>query len=444
MHMTMVRLGALALAAGIGAAIGPLGLLGARVNAQQPASARPAVSQGLRPSTQADGLLQSDLSLMTRTASIAVTPGLKAGGPEHQSIASAGTGSASAAGRVRIGQLRTNGALQFGTVGVGRLSQTAVTFDLSLLRSGDSWQLEAVEVPEATMPGPSASASGQAPVSALAGAGPPGSPAALAAPAAPPSPLTIPLTRHKSAASSAMLVASWSPRSRDAAGLALTWGDLRLEADGQFAEPKLPRPNPNRQVDPVNRKHDEPNAGARLLMLTQLNESAMGLPNGQRFSVTCARTFPRGQRSISAAGTIGRPGPDVEGPDFARLMSTSDGAVVELTESPVPRLVVDAPLRFGKLVVRAGNQTPGHPGAYGLWLKRVGSAWRLLFNSESDVWGTQRDPKFDVGEVNLAYTSGGDAKRPFGIALVPTAADRGRLVLAWGPHDWSAEFTTAP
>lgn len=389
-----------------------------RVSAQQAGPARPPAGQGLRPPTQADGLLRSELSLMTRTVSIGVTPGLKAGGPEHQSVA--GTGSASAAGRVRIGQLRTNGALQMGAVSVGRLSQNAVTFDLSLVRAGDVWQLEAVEVP--------------APVTA-------GQPNASAAPASPPSPIAIPLTRQKSSAASTALVAAWSPRARDVAGLAITWGDLRLEADVHVAEPKLPRPPAGRQTDPVNRKHDEPNAGARLLMLTQLNETALSLPNGQRLSATFARTFPRGQRSISAAGTLGRPGPDVEGPDFARLMSTSDGTVVELTESPVPRLVVEAPLRFGKVVVRSGNQTPGYAGAYGLWLKRAGAGWRLVFNNESDVWGTQRDPKFDAGEVDLAYTQGGDAKRPFSIALMPSAADRGRLVLTWGPHEWSTEFT---
>lgn len=410
-----VRLGTLVLVAGLSVATGAVGV---RVSAQQPAPTSPPASQGLRPAIQADGLLRSELSLMTRTASFAVTPGLKAGGPEQQSLAGTGTGAASAGGRVPIGRLSTNGALQFGSVGLGRLSQSAVSFDVSLLRAGDTWQLEALEVPSAAKP-----------------------PAAPAAPSAPPGPVTIPLSRQQGATASSTLVVAWSPRSRDAAVLALTWGDLRLEANVQFAEPKLPRPNPNRQQEPVNRKHDEPNAGARLLMLSQLNETALVLPNGQRFSATFARTFPRGQRSISAAGTLGRPGPDVESRDFGRLMSTADGTVVELTESPVPRFVVDAPLRFGKVVVRAGNQAPGYPGAYGLWLKRAGAGWRFVFNSESDVWGTQRDAKFDVGEVDATYSSGGDAARPFSLALVPTAVDRGRLVLTWGPHEWSADFT---
>lgn len=395
---------------GLGALLGASAMLGVRASAQQPArppqSARPAASAG-------DGLLRSELSLMTRTVSIAVRPDLKAGSSEHRSL-SEPTGAA-VDGRVRIGQLRTNGALRFGATEVGKLSSAGIVYDLSLLRKGDSWHLEATEVP-APDPAP---------------------------PSPPAGPVTIALTRQPTSTPSSTLITALSPRTRDTAGLALTWGDLRLAADVQYLEPKLPRPNPNRQQEPINRKHDEPNAGARLLMLSQLNETALVWPGGARFSATFARTFPRGQRSISAAGTIGRPGPDVDGPDFARLMSTSDGAVVELTESPVPRLLVGAPLLFGKVVVRPGNQAPGYPGAYGLWLKRAGTAWRLVFNSESDVWGTQRDAKFDVGEVDLTYSPGGNATRAFGIALVPTAADRGRLVLTWGLHEWSAEFTAS-
>lgn len=414
---------------GLGALLGASAMLGVRVSAQPPArppqSARPAASAG-------DGLLRSELSLMTRTVSIAVRPDLKTGSSEHRSL-SEPTGAA-ADGRVRIGQLRTNGALQFGATGVGKLSAAGIVYDLSLLRKGDSWHLEATEVPAPDPAPPSPPGSSSPPASAPAGTSPPPPPAG---------PVTIALTRQPTSTPSSTLITALSPRTRDTAGLALTWGDLRLEADVQYLEPKLPRPNPNRQQEPINRKHDEPNAGARLLMLSQLNETALVWPGGARFSATFARTFPRGQRSISAAGTIGRPGPDVDGPDFARLMSTSDGAVVELTESPVPRLLVGAPLLFGKVVVRPGNQAPGYPGAYGLWLKRAGTTWRLVFNSESDVWGTQRDAKFDVGEVDLTYSHGGNATRAFGIALVPTAADRGRLVLTWGPHEWSAEFTAS-
>jgi hypothetical protein len=124
-------------------------------------------------------------------------------------------------------------------------------------------------------------------------------------------------------------------------------------------------------------------------------------------------------------------------------MSTRDGAVVELTQAPALRLSIDKPVRAGNVVLRPGNQTPDFAGAYSLWLKRAGASWRLVFNQEPDVWGSQRDPKSDVGEVDLTHSTGGDASRPLGVALQPTAADRWRLVLAWGPHEWAADFAAA-
>ena len=178
-------------------------------------------------------------------------------------------------------------------------------------------------------------------------------------------------------------------------------------------------------------------------MLSQMNEAALVDPQGARFSVTFARTFPKGTASQSAAGTTRRAGLVVEGPDFGRLMSTRDGAVVELTEAPALRLSIDRAVQSGKLVLRPGNQTAGFPGAYSLWLKRAGSGWRLVINQEPDVWGSQRDPKSDVGEIDLTYSQGGDSSRPLGVALEPTSADRWRMVLAWGPHEWSADFTSA-
>jgi hypothetical protein len=38
----------------------------------------------------------------------------------------------------------------------------------------------------------------------------------------------------------------------------------------------------------------------------------------------------------------------------------------------------------------------------------------------------------------------GDPSRPLLVTLEPTAADRLRMVLAWGPHEWAADFAAAP
>jgi hypothetical protein len=255
---------------------------------------------------------------------------------------------------------------------------------------------------------------------------------------------SIPLVSKPGTTSAAgVLTAAWMPVGRDTAQLLINWGDLALSADVQFVEPKMPRPNATRQTPPTKRSHDEPNRGARPLMLSQLNETAVVLPSGQRLSVTFARSFPRGQRTVSAAATISRAGLGADGPDYAKLMTTANGTVVELTEAAVPRLLVGVPLRFGKVTVRPGNQTPGYSGAYGVWLKRVAPGWRLVFNSETDVWGTQYDAKLDVADIELQHVEGGDPSRPFAIALVPTSVDRGRLTIVWGVHEWSVDYLTA-
>ena len=156
------------------------------------------------------------------------------------------------------------------------------------------------------------------------------------------------------------------------------------------------------------------------------------------------RTPLAGERSTAAAGSLqSSKGLPVDGPDFKRVDATPAGAVVLLTAAPVPRLKIDAPLRFGKTVIATHNLGPGFPGSYGLWLKRVGSGWRLVFNNEPDAWGSQYDAKFDAAEIDVDRSDGHDTSRPFAIAIVPTAPDRGRLIILWGPHEWTADFVVA-
>ena len=111
-----------------------------------------------------------------------------------------------------------------------------------------------------------------------------------------------------------------------------------------------------------------------------------------------------------------------------------------LTTGAVTRLKTELPLQYGEVVVDTDNLAPGFAGAYGLWLKRAGRGWRLVFTNEPDVWGTQYDAAFDAAEIELAYSYEDASARPFGVALTPTGADRGRLVLHWGPHEWTAEI----
>lgn len=356
---------------------------------------------------RADGLLHTELSLLGRTASISFAPDLRANDPAHRDLFAS-------AGRVRLGELQTTGVLRFGDVSVGKPAVAPLRYGLFLEATSEGWQLD---IAPATAPDAAAPAS----------AG------------------KVALSRQPNAPASPTLVAALVPVTRDTAQLVVSWGDVRAAAGVQFQEVQLP-PRPaasGRQISPVNRKHDDENVGARATMLSQMNEAALVDPQGARVSVMFARTFPKGTASQSAAGTTRREGLVVEGPDFSRLMSTRDGAVVELTQAPALRLSIDRAVRTGNMVLRPGNQTSASASAYSLWLKRAGSGWRLVVNQEPDVWGSQRDPKSDVGEVDLAYSTGGEPSRPLGIALQPTAADRWRLIVAWGPHEWAADFAAA-
>jgi len=190
----------------------------------------------------------------------------------------------------------------------------------------------------------------------------------------------------------------------------------------------------------VNRTHDEDTSVlSRARLLAQRNETGLVLASGRRLSVSFQRSFAKGERGAEGGGGRTR-GLPVDGPDFQALSSARDGAVMMLTQSAVPRVAIESPLRFGSRTLPVGNLVPQFPGSYGLWLKRAGSGWRFVFNNEPDAWGSQHDPKFDAAEIEVTHSEGGDASRPFAVALVPTAVDRGRLVVIWGPHEWSADF----
>jgi len=383
-------------------------LLGALVTSQQaPPQTRPA----------GEGRLTSELSLVGRTTSISFVPALRANDPAHASFFAprAADPPSGKPGRLLIGHFETNGALVFGNVSVGKTGVAAIRYDLWLRAAQNGWDLEITDI---------APAAGDTPANPVA---------------------TISLDRKPNAIPAPTLITSLRPATREAAHLVVKWGDVMATAEMQVTEPQIRRPANNGQPStPISRKHDDENVGARSLLLSQMNETALVLPTGARFTAVFSRSFTRAQRAVSAAGTAAHLGLTVDGPDFARLMQTADGAVVQLADAAVPRLTNAAPLRFGTTLLHAGNQAPGVPGAYGMWLKRAGRGWRLVFNDESDAWGSQHNPKSDVAEIALTYASAGDPSRPFAVALEPTAADRGRLILLWGPHEWTADFVVGP
>ena len=245
----------------------------------------------------------------------------------------------------------------------------------------------------------------------------------------------IPLTRATVTPASPTLSAAIVPTA-DAAGLvSLRWGDYQWTATFTFADPPVDpaaaaaaeRPA---LTDPGGRFvgiDEDTGDDARAWTLAERNESAIVLPDA--VSSRIAVHYWKDQ--------------NVEHPDFAAIAAVTEDQVVRLTEAAVLRLRTMLPLQFGGVKIATENLTPGFPGLYGLWLKRVGSGWRLVFNYEPDVWGTQHNPDFDAAEIDVAYATDEGSTRPLSVALVPTGARSGRLVIHWGPHEWSTDFTIA-
>lgn len=380
-------------------------LLIAAVTAQQ----KPVAKAG-------DGQLHSELSLGGRTASLAVPQDLKATDASYAPLLASEPASGSA--RVQVGKLDTIGTLKIGSLvlegpsrpsapeaGAPTVLPEPVRYNLWLESASAGWSLQAVD-------------SKGVEVGRLALAREPG-----------PSP-------------SRNLIAALLPDDRTSGRLLLKWGPYQAKTDIAFTAPSRRRSAETREPgETVNRRHDEDTSIlSRARFLAQRNETAMVLPSGSRIAVSFQRSAGAGDRR--QAGQVNH-ALNVDGPDFARLSTAAPDSVILLTDSPVPRLRTEVPLKFGQTSLPIGNQTAGFPGSYGLWLKKVSSGWRLVFNEQPDAWGSQHDPKHDVGEAALSHAEGQGAQRPFAVALEPGPNGRGRLVIIWGTHEWTADFAVA-
>ena len=380
------------------------------------ALATPVAAQESEPG---DDLIRSQFSMTnTRSVTVGFFPTLDADDSAHQELL---TGTAQEA-RVHVGELQVPPRFRSGRLEVDALDlpdsqpddHTGFfidrrgrphSFELWLMRDGTSWTLEASR----------ASADESASSDVV---------------------WDIPLTGKTVTSASPTLSAAVVPTADNAGLLSLRWGDYRWTATFAFIDPPVDpavaaaaeRPG---LTDPGGRFlgiDADTGDDARTWTLAERNESAIVLPDAA--SSRIAIDYWKDQH--------------VEHADFAAIASVAEGQVVRLTEAAVLRLRTMLPLQFGDVKIDTANLTPGFPGLYGLWLKRVGSGWRLVFSDEPDVWGTQHDPDFDAAEIDVAYYAIHEGStRPLGVALVPTSARGGRLVIHWGPHEWSADFTIA-
>ena len=378
------------------------------------ALAAPAAAQQ---SGNSDGLVRSQFSMtIARSVTVGFLPTLGADEPAHRELLMGSSREA----RVRVGKFRASPRFRMGALAVDAPSPPSSqtdnvlgpfedrgghpqSFELWLARYGTSWALEASRPSD----------DGTAPSNVV---------------------WEVPLTRASVTTASPTLSAAVVPTADTAGLLSLRWGDYRWTARFTFADPPVDpaaaaaaeRPGlTNPEGNFLDLVDEVVSTIARTWRLGERNESAIVLPDAAASRV--AALYWKDQH--------------VGHPDFAAIASVAEGQVLRLTEAAVLRLRTMLPLQFGGVEIDTENLTPGFPGSYGLWLKRVGSGWRLVFNNEPDVWGTQHNPDFDAAEIDVAYSTAGESTRPLGVTLVPTGARSGRLVIHWGPHEWSTDFT---
>ena len=400
------------------------------------------------------GVVRTELTLNLRPVAVSFEPGLDAGDPVYGELLTA-NGSASST-RVRVGEIEAMPRLRIGTLdgsqpgGSESPDPATKTLELWLARTAGGWSVDLRGKPDADRD--ETDDGGEDGREAGADANTAGRDTTVLG--------QVALARAAAGMQEAFS-AALAPTGESAGQLVLRWRDHRWAADFHFADPPEPDESDEEETSEPAEGSDDANAsagesegdetegeepeedegprvaneteslrfdsdtsaGARFLRLSERHESAVELPGDARLAVLYWQ-----EQSVDLA-------------DFAGVETLAEGEVLRLTRAAVMRIRNETPLRFGDVTLPTGNLAPGFAGSYGLWLKRSGGGWRLVFNHEADSWGTQHDPAFDAAEIDLAYSQDGLDTRPLGAALVPATADAGRLVIHWGVHEWAADYT---
>ena len=362
-------------------------------------------TQAGQPGGEPDGLVRTELTLSARQIRVAYDPALRAEDPALEALLTWSPGAAVSA--IRLGRLEGNRALSIGTLvpDPDEPRGSGPSHELWLTRNEEGWALDARPAPQ---PAPQNDADDEGETE-------------------PSAPGRIQLTHRPRTESAETLTVALVPEGEDNGQLALLWGRNYWSTEFEFVSlPRKPTPERTSNVGrPSSLTRDSDTSGrARAAALGTRNETALVTPDGAHIQVLFQKEL----------GT--------DGDDYTALGSIADGDLIQLTRAAVIRLRTEVALRFGDTLVPTDNLAPDFPGAYGLWLKKVGMDWRLVFNNEPDSWGTQHDPAFDAAEINVSHVQGRPlAEQPLAVYLVPRHQDQVGLVIQWGEHTWAADFS---
>ena len=87
-------------------------------------------------------------------------------------------------------------------------------------------------------------------------------------------------------------------------------------------------------------------------------------------------------------------------------------------------------------ITLAGIAMPA--GKYTLWTIPKPDGATLIVNKQTGQWGTEYDPRQDLGRAPLHGDSAATSVEQFTIGIDSTDGRRGRLTLAWGTFRWAA------
>ena len=382
-------------------------------------------AQTPEPSHEADGLLHASLALETQEVDVAFPPELRAAHHAYQWLLSGTVGS-----RVKVGTLDAHRALRLGTLAP---DIEEIEAEIAALVAAREAEAEAGEAEESDGDAEESDEEADESDEEMEPADPDLWLVRDAAgwqleihPADGGDVQIVPLSHREAAVESPTFAASLQATAAETGRLVLRWGRHAWSADFRFEElPERPRPALVSGRGTAREAEDSNDAIARGNMLAERNETALVLPNGASITMLYWKSI------------------DVEDEDYPNVAAAQDGEVIEMIRASVLRLKSDVPLRFGMTDIPTGNLAPGFAGAYGIWLRKAGDGWRFVFNHEPDSWGTQYDAAFDAGEIAVDYARTEGSFRPLGATLVPTGPGRGRLVVHWGPHEWSADFVVS-
>ena len=156
---------------------------------------------------------------------------------------------------------------------------------------------------------------------------------------------------------------------------------------------------------------------------------------GKRPEPTEAGLYIRGKRLRVAFADL-----KLNGPDWDTIKDIKEGEVFLFTLGRATKMYTDFDITFGDVTIEKENYSVGYPGVYSLWLKKVHKGWRMVFNSQPDIWGTRHLSEFDVAEIPLKFSKvKGDPYETFLIELEEGEND-GTMTRHWGNMEWSAKF----